>query len=118
MNRWQQSESLADRKLHQWQWKNNAYPFWLWEHACSTRPAVAHRCLVTPFFQVRRGKPLRFDAGSLGGGGAKRYRGLSEEIMFDFECPPPTGISGKLSGERYMKSPGLVKERMIKAKVR
>jgi hypothetical protein len=76
---------------------------------------VGHRCLVAALSQVRKGKSLRFDAGSAGCGGAKRYLGFSEEIMPDFEYFLSTGIPGKLSGERYKKSPELVKEMMVKA---
>ena len=59
--------------------------------------------------QVRKGKSLRFDAGSVGCGGGRRYLGFSEEIMPDFEYFLSSGIPGRVAGERYKKSPKLVK---------
>jgi uncharacterized protein (DUF169 family) len=85
--------------------------------AQAAKPPIGHRCLIAALSQVRKGKSLRFDAGSVGCGGAKRYLGFSEEIMPDFEYFLSSGIPGKLSGERYKKSPELVKEMMAKAPV-
>ena len=85
--------------------------------AQAAKPPVGHRCLIAALSQVRKGKSLRFDAGSVGCGGARRYLGFSEEIVPDFEYFLSTGIPGKLSGERYKKSPKLVKEMMTKAPV-
>ena len=85
--------------------------------AQAAKPPVGHRCLIAALSQVRKGKSLRFDAGSVGCGGARRYLGFSEEIVPDFEYFLSTGIPGKLSGERYKKSPELVKEMMTKAPV-
>ena len=87
------------------------------EAAPPAKPPVGHRCVIAALSQVRKGKSLRFDAGSVGCGGAKRYLGFSEEVIPDFEYFLSTGIPGKLSGERYKKSPGLVKEMMGKAPV-
>ena len=87
------------------------------EAAQAAKPPRGHRCLIAALSQVRKGKPLRFDASSVGCGGAKRYLGFSEEIMADFEYFLSTGIPGKLSGERYKRSPALVKEMMVKAPV-
>lgn len=47
--------------------------------AQAATPPAGHRCLIAALSQVRKGKPLRFDAGSVGCGGAKRYLGFSEE---------------------------------------
>ncbi len=85
--------------------------------AQAAKPPVGHRCLIAALSQVRKGKSLRFDAGSVGCGGARRYLGFSEEIVPDFEYFLSTGIPGKLSGERYKKSPELVEEMMTKAPV-
>jgi len=85
--------------------------------AQAATPPARHRCLIAALSQVRKGKPLRFDAGSVGCGGAKRYLGFSEEIMPDFEYFLSSGIPGRLSGERYKKSPELVREMMARAPV-
>jgi uncharacterized protein (DUF169 family) len=78
----------------------------------AAKPPVGHRCLIAALSQVRKGKPLRFDAGSIGCGGGKRYLGFSEEIMPGFEYFLSSGIPGTLAGERYKKSPQLVKQVM------
>jgi uncharacterized protein (DUF169 family) len=83
----------------------------------AAKAPIGHRCLIAALSQVRRGKSLRFDAGSVGCGGAKRYLGFSEEITPNFEYFLSSGIPGKLSGERYKKSPELVKEMMARAPV-
>lgn len=87
------------------------------EAAQPAKPPVGHRCIIAALSQVRKGKALRFDAGSVGCGGAKRYLGFSEDIMPDFEYFLSTGIPGKLSGERYKKSPALAKEMMVRVPV-
>ncbi len=87
------------------------------EAAQPAKPPVGHRCIIAALSQVRKGKALRFDAGSVGCGGAKRYLGFSEDIMPDFEYFLSTGIPGKLSDERHKKSPALAKEMMVKVPV-
>jgi uncharacterized protein (DUF169 family) len=87
------------------------------DSAQAAMPPDGHRCLIAALARVRKGRALRFDAGSVGCGGARRYLGFSEEIMPDFEHFLSTGIPGKLSGERYKKSPALMGEMMAKAPV-
>ena len=53
-----------------------------------------------------------FDVNSVGCFGGKRYLGFSAEIMPQFEYFLSCGIPGELEGERYKKSPDLVKEVM------
>ena len=53
-----------------------------------------------------------FDVNSVGCSGGKRYFGFTEEIMPNFEYFLSCGIPGKLEGERYKKTPELVKETM------
>lgn len=65
------------------------------EAAQPAKPPVGHRCIIAALSQVRKGKALRFDAGSVGCGGAKRYLGFSEDIMPDFEYFLSTGIPRK-----------------------
>jgi uncharacterized protein (DUF169 family) len=74
------------------------------------KPPSGHRCLIADLSRVRRGDSLCFEADSIGCGGGKRYLGFVQEIRPDFEYFLSCGIPGKLEGERYKKSPALVKE--------
>ncbi len=60
--------------------------------------------------RVRKGASLSFDVDSIGCGGGKRYTGFTQDISPTFEYFLSCGIPGKLEGERYKKSPELVKE--------
>ena len=71
-----------------------------------------HQCLIGVLNKVRNGKSLCFGADSLGCGGAKRYLGYATEVMPGFEYFLSCGIPGKLEGERYKKTPEIVKETM------
>ena len=70
------------------------------------------RCLIAALAKVRRGNSLYFDAGSVGCPGGRKYLGFSEGIMPDFEYFLSYCIPGKLEGERYSKTPEMVKELM------
>jgi uncharacterized protein (DUF169 family) len=78
----------------------------------SVKPPSGHRCLICDLMKVRKGESLSFNAETLGCGGAKRYLGFEREIMPDFEYFLSCGIPGKLEGERYKKTPELVKQSM------
>lgn len=71
---------------------------------------VGHQCLMGPLAKVRAGKTLCFDGGSIGCTGGKRYLGFTQELMPHFEYFLSCGIPGKLEGERYKKSPEMVKQ--------
>lgn len=75
-------------------------------------PPSGHRCVIGDLSGVRRGRSLCFDADSIGCGGGKRYLGFTEEMMPNFEYFLSCGIPGELEGERYKKTPALVKEVM------
>ncbi len=75
---------------------------------------TGHRCVIADLSKVRSGTSLCFTIDSIGCGGGRRYFGFSHEIMPDFEYFLSCGIPGKLEGERYKKSPELVKEAMKK----
>ena len=75
-------------------------------------PPQGHRCVIADLSMVRSGKSLLFGADSIGCPGGRRYLGFSSETMPDFEYFLSCGIPGKLEGERYKKSPELVKEAM------
>jgi len=56
------------------------------------------------------GESLRFDIATIGCTGGKRYLGFTKEAPPNFEHFRSCGIPGVLEGERYKKSPELVKE--------
>lgn len=76
----------------------------------AARVPVGHQCLMGPLAKVREGKALRFDASSIGCMGGKRYLGFTQDSMPNFEYFLSCGIPGKLEGERYKKSPEMVKQ--------
>ena len=70
-------------------------------------------CIISMLRMVMKGKTLCFSAHSRMCGGAKRYLGFVEQVgMPNFEYFLSYGIPGKLEGERYKKSPELVRESM------
>jgi hypothetical protein len=75
---------------------------------CSS--TAGHRCVIANLAKVRRGKPLRLEADSVKCSGGKRYLGFSRTLRPNFEYFLSYGIPGKLEGERYKKSPILVKK--------
>ena len=81
-------------------------------HARLVAPGSVPGCVVGLLSEVRNGRPLCFNVDSIGCPGGKRYLGFTEGIMPDFEYFLSYGIPGKLTGERYCKSPELVKEIM------
>ena len=78
-------------------------------------PPSGHRCVICDLSRVRKGQSLCFTDDTVGCGGGKRYLGFAQDIMPNFEYFLSCGIPGKLEGERYKKSPELVKEAMNKA---
>ncbi|MBM4445917.1 MAG: hypothetical protein FJ023_01010 [Chloroflexi bacterium] len=74
------------------------------------KPTSGHRCVIGDLSKVRKGSSFCYNADSVGCFGGKRYIGFSQKIMPDFEYFLSCGIQGKLEGERYKKSPELVKE--------
>jgi uncharacterized protein (DUF169 family) len=81
-------------------------------HAELAKPGSVPRCVIGAIAKVREGKSFCFDAESIGCFGGRRYLGFAAHIMDDFEYFLSCGIPGKLRGERYKKSPELVKEAM------
>ena len=70
----------------------------------------AHMCMIGVLARVRKGTSLAFESGTIGCGGGRRYTGFSDEIGPNFEYFLSCGIPGQLDGERYKKSPGIVKD--------
>ena len=75
----------------------------------------ADRCLIANLARVRQGTPMRFGAEDIGCAGGRRYAGFAETLMPNFEFFLSCGIPGKMEGERYKKSPELVREILARA---
>ena len=69
-------------------------------------------CLFTDLNKVRNGTPLRFGLASIRCPGGRRYSGFTEAAGEGFEYFLSYGIPGDLEGERYKKSPELVRKLM------
>ena len=80
------------------------------EEAKIVKPGSLSRCLVGTLEEVRDGRSLSFNSDSIGCPGGKRYAGFAEKIRPDFEYFLSCGIPNKVEGERYKKSPELVRE--------
>ncbi len=77
--------------------------------ALQMRQPEAHRCVIADLARIRRGESLYFDVNAIGCPGGKRYAGFRRELMPGFEHFLSCGIPDKMGGERYKKSPELVK---------
>ncbi|MDD5658275.1 MAG: DUF169 domain-containing protein [Elusimicrobia bacterium] len=73
------------------------------------RPVKGWACMVGGLAPARRGEDMVFSAETTGCMGGKRYLGFSEALRPDFEYFLSCGIPGKLEGERYKKSPEIVR---------
>jgi uncharacterized protein (DUF169 family) len=70
------------------------------------------RCVIAALSKIRKGQSYAFNADSVGCFGGKRYLGFAHKIMPKFEYFLSCGIPGELEGERYKKSPELVRKAM------
>jgi uncharacterized protein (DUF169 family) len=75
-----------------------------------------HRCVIADIMGVRKGKALALDNDAIGCAGGRRYLGFSQDLRPGFEYFLSCGIEGKMEGERYKKSPELVKEMLKNAR--
>jgi len=80
--------------------------------APKAKPPSNHRCIIADIARVRKGKSLLFDIESVGCFGGKRYLGFAESIAPNFEYFLSFGIQGVFEGERYKKTPELVRKAM------
>ncbi len=69
----------------------------------------ADRCLIGALAPVRGGRTWRFSRAMPLCTGGKRYTGFSTRLRSDFEYFLSCGIPGEMEGERYKKSPELVR---------
>ncbi len=79
-------------------------------HAELAKRGSIPRCVIGAIAKVREGRPFSFDVESIGCLGGRKYLGFTTHIRDDFEYFLSCGIPGKVRGERYKKSPELVKE--------
>jgi hypothetical protein len=82
------------------------------EHAELAKPGTLNRCLIGALSEIRKGCSFTFNVDSVGCFGGKRYLGFMQEMTPDFEYFLSCGIPSKVRGERYKKSPELVREMM------
>ncbi len=78
--------------------------------ADGVKPPKGHKCFLSDLAKIRQGNSLRFDLSTVGCFGGKRYLGFSKDVTPNFEYFLSCGIPGTLEGERYKKTPELVKE--------
>lgn len=78
----------------------------------AAEPDSGPRCVIGALAGIRNGASLAFNVDAVGCPGGKRYLGFAENLMPEFEYFLSCGIPGKLEGERYKKTPELVKETM------
>ena len=81
-------------------------------HTEKVKAGSVLRCLIGALAEVRNGRSLCFDVDSIGCPGGRRYAGFADKLMPNFEYFLSCGIPGRLPGERYKKSPEMVKEVM------
>jgi len=86
-------------------------------HAEAVKPGSVARCIIGALNEVRKGRSLAFDVEAVGCPGGKKYLGFKDEMSANFEYFLSCGIPGKMEGERYKKSPELVKELLKSAPV-
>jgi uncharacterized protein (DUF169 family) len=82
------------------------------EQAELVRPGSVSRCVIGALAEVRKGCSFSFNADSIGCPGGRRYLGFDERLGPGFEYFLSCGIPGRMEGERYKKSPELVREIM------
>lgn len=76
------------------------------------RPIKGRMCVIGQLATVFRGGDLAFVDETVGCPGGRRYLGFNQTLMPNFEFFLSCGIPGQLEGERYKKTPELVREFM------
>ncbi|MHB8110724.1 MAG: DUF169 domain-containing protein, partial [Syntrophorhabdaceae bacterium] len=71
-----------------------------------------HRCIIADIARAGKGRSLAFNVASIGCFGGKKYLGFDDTLRPGFEYFLSYGIPGQMEGERYKKTPELVKEIM------
>lgn len=73
-------------------------------------PKKGRTCLIGELAQVRNGKSLAFSNEAITCSGAKRNLGYVNNYRPNFEYFLSCGIPGEMEGERYLRTPEIVKE--------
>ena len=81
-------------------------------HAELVKPGAGPRCIIGHLTKVRHGESLGFNLDSVGCPGGKRYLGFTNVILPGFEYFLSCGKPGVMEGERYKKSPEIVRQFM------
>jgi uncharacterized protein (DUF169 family) len=109
--------NLKERFLALWKryFNNSEPPFVIYytDHEGTARkapPAVAHCCLMALIAGVRKGESICMDSAAVGCSGGRRYLGFADALMPHFDYFLSCGIPAKVEGERYKKTPELVRE--------
>jgi uncharacterized protein (DUF169 family) len=76
----------------------------------AVKPGSVPRCIIGALVKVREGQSLTFDVNAVGCPGGKRYLGFSDKLAPDFEYFLSCGVPGGREGERYKKTPEMVRE--------
>ena len=110
---------IRDQFIHQWKkYFNNAdlpITFYYTDNvgnALLVASSGKWNCLICELKKVRAGESLAFGAEALKCGGAKRYLGFTDKMHPNFEYFLSCGIENKMEGERYKRTPEIVRELM------
>jgi hypothetical protein len=71
-------------------------------------------CIINELARVRKGESLAYHETNLRCGGSKRYLGYAKGMRPNFEYFLSCGIPGEMEGERYIRTPEMVREVMKK----
>ncbi len=86
--------------------------FWYTDEPQAPAAHERARCVVCELSRARAGERLWLDAECTLCGGGKRYLGFVSELRPGFEHFLSKGIPGKMEGERYKKTPDIVRKMM------
>ncbi len=107
--------ALKNRFLSQWQkyfpGAELPFVFFYSDRASSPEsdPIAGNHCLICELAHARAGRERHFEGKSIDCRGGRRYLGFSQDLHPKFEHFLSHGIPGELKGERYKKSPELVR---------
>ncbi len=79
-------------------------------------PPDKWECIICRLQSVRRGRSLAFNEKAVRCAGGKRYIGFTDKIRPEFEYFLSCGIPGRMEGERYIRTPEMVRELVKKQK--
>ncbi|MFC2084953.1 DUF169 domain-containing protein [Bacteroidota bacterium] len=85
-----------------------------WDKIKDLNKPNSDHCLIRDVSDVRNGMSIYFENDSIKCMGGRRYLGYSSELRNNFEYFLSCGLEGTVVGERYKKSPELVKELLEK----